>query len=86
MRPGIYYLPEHHDFEYIARAPWPHIYTDYQGDWVNAITTLEIWLNSHIGAHYSHWAYAQQQEQNYWEACVAFKQARYKTLFLLQWT
>ena len=85
MRPGIYYLPEHHDFEFIARAPWPHIYDNYQGDWIMAITTLEEWLNQRIGAHYSHWAYAQQLEQNYWEACIAFKRARYKTLFLLTW-
>lgn len=81
-----FFLPEYHSFIYIARAPWPHIYTDYQDDWVNAVTALEDWLNRYVGAHYSHWAYAQEQEQEYWEACIAFRQARDKTLFLLTWS
>jgi hypothetical protein len=86
MRPGIYYLPELHNFSHIATVPWPHIHTDWQQDWVNAIDTLEVWLNYHIGGHYSHWAYAQQHDQEYWHACVAFREAKYKTLFILAWS
>jgi hypothetical protein len=86
MRPGIYYLPEHHAFEHVGIAPWPHIYANYQQDWIDAVTTLESWLNQYVGAHYSEWAYSQQRDMEYWHACVAFRQAKCKTLFLLQWT
>ena len=86
MRPGIFYLPEYHNFEYIATAPWPHIYTDYQQDWIHAVETLEQWLDRYCGAHYATWAYGQQQEQEYWQACIAFKHAKHRTLFLLQWS
>jgi hypothetical protein len=86
MRPGIFYLPEYHSFEHIGIAPWPHIYTDYQQDWILAVDTLEQWLNRYCGAHYSDWAYGQQQNQEYWQACIAFKLAKHKTLFLLTWS
>ena len=87
MRPGIYYLPELHDFKYIGIAPWPHIYPNYnqQLDWVDAVNELEHWLERYIGPHYSTWAYSQQQDLEYWQACIAFKQEKYKTLFLLTW-
>ncbi len=83
--PNIYYLPEYHDFEYVARVPWPKIYTNWQEDWVSSIETLETWLNQYTGRHWVEWAYSQQQNQCYWEACVAFKQDRNRTLFLLTW-
>lgn len=85
MPPGIYYLPEHHDFHYIGRAPWPHVNTSHQLDWVDSVKTLECWLDQYIGPHWSHWAYSQQPEQEYWQACIAFKLEKYKTLFLLTW-
>ena len=85
MPNGVCYLPEYHDFEHIAQVPWPRICTDYQQDWVNAITTLELWLNSRCGQHYKNWAYSTHQDHNYWEACVAFRWAKHKTLFLLTW-
>jgi hypothetical protein len=86
MRTGIYYLPENHNFKHIAIAPWPHIHSNWQLDWVDAIDTLESWLNLRIGPHYSAWAYSQQHDLEYWQACIAFKEAKYKTLFLLTWT
>jgi hypothetical protein len=86
MRPGIFYLPEYHNFSYIARVPWPHICEDYQQDWVHAIDTMEQWLTRCIGSHYSEWAYAEQADQNYWEACIAFRKESYKTLFLITWS
>lgn len=81
---GIFYLPEYHDFEHIAIAPWPH-YRELQLDWVDAMAELELWLNRYCGAHWSEWAYAQQQHLEYWQACIAFKRERNKTLFLLKW-
>lgn len=81
--PGSYYLPEYHNFEYIARAPWPNY--DSQLDWVENIDVLESWLNQYVGQHYQRWAWATEQNQRSWEACVAFRWAKHKTLFLLTW-
>jgi hypothetical protein len=86
MRPGIFYLPENHNFIHVGIAPWPHIHSAWQLDWVDALTTLENWLEQYCGPHYSQWAYAQQENLEYWQACVAFKEARHKTLFLLTWS
>ena len=85
--PRSYYLPELHAFEHIAYATWPTILTpDQQLDWVNAVDCMEAWLNRYVGSHYSEWAYHNGTSINYWQACIAFRQARSKTLFLLQWT
>jgi hypothetical protein len=81
---GIFYLPEYHDFEHIAVAPWPKL-AELQLDWVDAMNQLETWLNRYVGPHYAEWAYAQQQTYDYWQACIAFKRAQSKTLFLLTW-
>ena len=81
----IFYLPDYHEFEHVAVAPWPNL-NQQQQDWVDSMTILEEWLNKYVGAHYAQWAYAQQQNLEYWQACVAFKQAKHKTLFLLTWT
>lgn len=78
-----YYLPEYHSFEYIARAPWPNY--DSQLDWVDNVVTLEDWLERYVGEHYKRWAWATERDHNSWEACVAFKWAKHKTLFLLTW-
>jgi len=81
-----YYLPEYHEFEHIARAHWPLIVTAAdQLDWVEAVSVMESWLNSRIGNHYSEWAWHNGTSIDYWQACVAFKRARSKTLFLLAW-
>lgn len=81
---GIYYLPELHNFEYLAEVPWPRIFSQ-QADWINTVIELEDWLVRYCGPHYSEWAYGQQKNNDYWLACVAFKRERNKTLFLLQW-
>ena len=86
MPPGVFYLPELHDFEHFATAPWPHIHQNWQLDWVDSVEHLECWLNRYVGPHWANWAYAQQQNQEYWQACIAFKWAKHKTLFLLTWT
>ena len=86
MPPGVFYLPELHDFEHFATAPGPHIHQNWQLDWVDSVEHLECWLNRYVGPHWANWAYAQQQNQEYWQACIAFKWAKHKTLFLLTWT
>jgi len=79
------FLPEYHEFEHIAIAPWPVDLANPQIDWVTAIDTVEAWLRKYTGAQWQEWAFATQQDQEYWEACVAFRQAKYQTLFLLTW-
>jgi hypothetical protein len=44
---------------------------------------MEYWLDKHIGPHFVRWAWATDREQQYYEACVAFKFDKHKTLFLL---
>ena len=82
--PASYYLPECHTFEYIAQAPWPNY--DSQLDWVENVHTIEQWLNQYVGEHYKRWAWATNQLNDPSQACVAFKWAKHKTLFLLTWT
>jgi len=81
-----YYLPDLHNFEHIATAPWPIIINDGQWDWVNATDCMECWLNRYVGSHYSEWAYHNGTTVDYWQACIAFRLAKHKTLFLLQWS
>jgi hypothetical protein len=81
-----YYLPELHDFEHVATAHWPIVLCDDQLDWVQSVDTMEAWLNRFVGHHYSYWAYHNGTSMDYWLACIAFKRARDKTLFLLTWS
>jgi hypothetical protein len=84
--PTSYYLPESHAFEHVATAPWPTVLNCHdQLDWINAVDCMECWLNRYVGSHYSCWAYHNGTSIDYWQACIAFKWARHKTLFLLQW-
>jgi hypothetical protein len=72
-------------FPHIAVCDWPVDPRHHQQDWVNAVATLELWLHAYIGPHYSHWVYATRTEQEYWQACVGFSQAKHKSIFLLRW-
>ena len=85
--PRSFYLPELHPFEHIATAHWPRIVTqDDQYDWIAAVDEMEAWLNCYCGSHYSEWAYHNGTSIDYWQACIAFRRPRNKTLFLLRWT
>jgi len=74
-------------FPHIAVAPWPKLSgPSLQIDWVDSVLELESWLERFVGPHYSRWAYATTQEQEYWQACVAFALARDRTMFVLKWS
>jgi hypothetical protein len=82
-----YYLPDQHAFEHIATAHWPTVLNQYeQLDWISAVECMEAWLNRYVGSHYSEWAYHNGTSVDYWQACIAFKRDRNKTLFLLTWS
>jgi hypothetical protein len=72
-------------FNYIATCNWPVDPRHYQQDWIDSVGVLESWLEASIGHHYSHWVYASQQDQQYWQACVAFILPQHRTMFLLRW-
>jgi hypothetical protein len=81
-----FYLPELHAFEYIAQASWPTMLNEHdQLDWVSAVECMEVWLNRFCGSHYSEWAYHNGTSVDYWQACIAFRRERNRTLFLLTW-
>jgi saccharopine dehydrogenase-like NADP-dependent oxidoreductase len=85
--PSTRYLPDAHPFEHIATAHWPLvILPNGQWDWISAVDQMEAWLTTHIGHHWSDWAYHSGTSHDYWLACIAFRKPTYKTLFLLQWT
>lgn len=77
-----YYLPESHDFQHIARLPWPDL-GSAQRDWVTSVTHMESWLNTNIGGHWQRWAWANATAS--WEMAVAFRWDRDQCLFLLKW-
>ncbi len=73
-------------FPHLAVAPWPIITrAPGQVDWVDSIDTMEQWLERFVGPHLQRWAYATTQEQQYWQACIAFNRAQDRTLFVLRW-
>lgn len=84
MRLNSRYLPEYHDFAFIGKCRWP--LNSLQLDWVNNVIVLETWLEQYVGPHYTRWAWATDQEHESWQACVAFKYDKHRTLFLLRWT
>ena len=79
----IFYLRDDTEFPYNASVPWPH--ANNQDDWVDSMNTLEAWLIRYVGEHHVEWAYAMQHHLEYNTACIAFREERYKTLFLLTW-
>jgi hypothetical protein len=76
------YLPDYHEFEYIASTPWPH-YGNQQLDWVDRIDIIETWLTRSVGPHYREWAWHPAQDICF--AAVAFRWERSKSMFLLRW-
>ncbi len=57
-----------------------------QMDWVAAVEELESWLNRYVGHHHAEWAYHNGTTVDYWQACIAFRRERNRTLFLLTWS
>jgi hypothetical protein len=79
------YLPEYHCFQYRAWAPWP-VLSDQQQDWIDAVDTVESWLETSVGPHYELWAWDRVDlaVQGHFLG-VAFARDPHRTLFLLRW-
>ena len=80
-----FYLPDYHNFEYLATVRWPMLMSDQQ-DWIFCLDELENWLERFSGPRYASWAWAQCQDQQPYECSVAFKWDKHRTLFLIKWT
>lgn len=76
-------LVDYHKFQYPVSVPWPVEHDVVQIDWINSISTIESWLNTNIGCHYTHWAW-NQADHPMWIS-VAFKEHPHSTIFLLKW-
>jgi len=71
-------------FPYQAVVPWPDNPTvARQQDWIDSLLLLELWLDSHIGS--GQWIFSSTQDQEYYQACIAFQRASDCTMFILRW-
>jgi hypothetical protein len=78
------FLPEYHDFEFIASVPWANVFDlNLQTDWVHTVSILEKWLNNRVGSHWDFWAW--HTSETHYHASVAFRLDTHRTLFLLKW-
>jgi hypothetical protein len=70
-------------YPYSALVAWPDAPAIQQQDWIDSFTTLESWLDQHVGT--GRWTYGSSQRQEYWQACIAFMSASDRTMFILRW-
>ena len=70
---------------YTAVVPWPLVERNGQPDWIDAIYTVEDWLDSRIGPHYSRWVWSMWTLHQSHLCSVSFARERDTTLFLLRW-
>lgn len=69
-------------FKYVAQVNWPR--PQPQLDWIDQVIAMENWLNLHVGD--GRWLWAQESIDNPGQACIAFKYAKHKTLFLINYS
>jgi len=100
LPPQMDWIPERQRkyFPYTAHTLWPGIeperldilqqpipYMGVQIDWVEAVQTMENWLEQSVGVRYSSWVWAEHLAISSWHCGVAFHRDRDRTLFLLRW-
>lgn len=100
LPPQMDWIPERQRkyFPYTAHTLWPGIeperldilqhpipYMGQQIDWVEAVQTMENWLEQSVGLRYSSWVWAEHLAISSWHCGVAFHRDRDRTLFLLRW-
>ena len=79
-------LPDFHEFQYKAIVPWPVDIRHRQSDWVDSILALETWLAEYCGQEQEDWIWTTDPNQEYWQACIAFRNPHSKTLALIMWS
>jgi len=98
--PEMDWIPERQRdyFPFTAQTFWPGVVEQYQTnqqtqpwptmtqiDWVEALSTMETWLEASIGHRYDAWVWAEHLAITAWHCGVAFHRESDKTLFLLRW-
>jgi hypothetical protein len=94
--PQMDWIPERQReyFPYTAQALWPGVREQQQHqpipgmiqiDWVDALATMETWLETSIGLRYAQWVWAEHMAITAWHCGLAFHEERDRTLFLLRW-
>ena len=76
----------HCELPYTAVVPWPLVERNGQPDWIDAVLTVELWLELHVGRHYQHWAWNTLTLHQPYLCGVAFARSKDTTLFLLRWS
>ena len=71
---------------YRAVAPWPIIEFNGQPDWVQAVCSVEDWLERSVGPHYREWCWDTWTLHNAYLCGVTFRQEKSCTLFLLAYS
>jgi len=85
-------------FPHTAEALWPGVAEQrvnsclqqpipgmIQIDWVDAVETMEEWLEESVGHRWDTWVWAEYLALTPWHCGVAFHWEKHKTLFLLRW-
>lgn len=67
-------------FKYVAQVKWGYL-ADRQQDWIDTISSIESWLEKHVGIKNEKWAWDNDPEPTFY--CVRFKYGKHLTLFLL---
>jgi len=75
----------HPELPYRAVVPWPEIERNGNLDWIASVVTIQDWLESTVGPHYSHWTWAMWTLHQPNLCGVSFARDTDSTLFLLKW-
>lgn len=71
--------------QYVAIGTWP--LPQQQIDWIDQVASMEAWLTQYIGLKGVDWTWAKLANTAHpSKACVSFRRARDKTLFLLHYS
>jgi hypothetical protein len=70
---------------YTAVVPWPLIERNGQPDWIDAVESVESWLERCVGPHYARWVWNTWTLHQVDLCSVSFAREPDSCLFLLRW-
>jgi hypothetical protein len=70
---------------YTAVVRWPLVERNGQPDWIDAVYSVEEWLERSVGPHYSRWVWSMWSLNQAHLCSVSFARDPDTTLFLLRW-
>jgi hypothetical protein len=72
------------ELPYRGVVPWPLIERNGGYDWISSVSTVEAWLDSHVGHHYSDWTWTMWTLDQPNSCSVSFAREPDSVLFLLR--